>query len=530
MKKKFLFTFLFLTIILFSPKVYAEGRTYLQFDWAKEQGGAANYLYYDHTIEDQDGYVTISINEDNIGVIRKISKDGTKILWEDENDWGLYFALEQDENYYYTLFVATDSDSYEDSFYNVAGNYYLVRFDKSTGKLLNYAYLTDDSSIYDGEIYVKDGNVYAIMKGEDDYGSLVAQSVYTVHSTKEEFKVSSEKDYKDFSSSELAQVTGGTDSFLSDNLYSLFPLPDTLKSTDCSVDGSIYYCEKENEEEDISYSLGVFFSNAFYVDHFVYVVGQYYYEEFNLSFAPMAMEVPNTKEEEYSFVMKMNLDTKEVEWVKKSEDGFQYFDITGTKNYVVVVGYHDDGYFYPGEERDSDSVESRIYVYDRDGQLVETHDLAQEAGVARVDITHLLSFSDGMVGQAFAYDTDGNISSYVFRYQPLFAIHSESEGNGGIVVPEVSPASRDVLVTVTPEKGWTVDHITVMDEEGTVYEVKNRTFSMPETDVTVHVTFVPLSTIQNPSTGDSIQGYAVGFLIGFLTTVGSVVFLKKRYS
>ncbi len=80
MKKNFLLiiTLLFCFVGIVNAE---EKRPALQYAWSIKQGASANYLYYDATVEVEDGYITTTITETNTAVIRKISKDGSKIIW-----------------------------------------------------------------------------------------------------------------------------------------------------------------------------------------------------------------------------------------------------------------------------------------------------------------------------------------------------------------------------------------------------------------------------------------------------------------
>lgn len=506
--KKILITFAL--IVLFLVGNVNAKEELLKFDWAIKQGGAANYLYYDHTIEDGDYYVTASINKNNIGVIRKISNDGKKIIWEDENDWGLYLALEQDDNYYYALFVATDSDYYNDSYYDVYGNYYLTRFDKSSGKLLDYLYLTDDDSLYDGEIYTKSGKIYVLMRGEN----LDSQKMFTIISSEKKFNVLEENNYNDLSSSEINQITDGLYTFLSDELYDVFSLPSTIRVENCKIDESTYFCESKSNVDNISHALRLFYSNAFYINNYVYLVGEYSYLSENGS--------RKINSDNYSFIMKVNTENKKVEWLKKAEEGITYFDVTGNGNYVTVVGYQDDKNSYIGEERDSESVKSYIYVYDTNGNLVETHDLATDAKVSRVDITHILKFGSSLVGQAFAYDKNGNISSIVFRYNDIKKVETKVNGNGKIEFIGDCVAGKEIEYSVTPEEGWKLDSVVVKDAKGNIIETKNNKFIMPESDVTIEAKFV--INIVNPDTSD----FNVFFIVGIISIFGILLLITSK--
>ena len=519
-KRNLLFIVVCFCLLTLSLKVNA--KEYIHFDWGLIQGGASNYLYYDHTIEDEDGYITASIDDEYNGVLRKVSKDGKKVIWEQKNDTGVYMALDQDNTYIYAVLLPTSEDEcltsycyYDDSY---IPNRYIFKFSKSTGEEVGRKVFSRyDDTVYDVELYVKN-DIYVITRSYDnDEHVNKATKLYTISKDLSYVNV---QDYDSVSESQKDSLVGGYKTLIDDSIYKYIELPDGFDKSWCDIDGSIVNCYKYKSNKE--YYGYVFISNTYKASNSTYAVGEAYFEISedgdydNLLF-----------EEYYSFVMKIDNSTGKVEWLKKANNDYMYYDIVGLiDDFVIVVGYEDDNYTYIGEERDSESVVSSLFIYDAKGNLVQEHDLAKEFGVSRVDITHVMPFGNALVGQAFAYDEDGEMSSLVFRYLLTNNIEVKVEGSGNVSIPEDSVSGTVVEFTVTPDAKWKLDKVEVKDKDGNVIEVKDGKFTMPNSDVIVTASF----KVENPNTADiAIIGTIVagiGFGIFGITRYRKLKFLK----
>ena len=502
-----------------------EAREYIHFDWALEQGTASNYLYYDHTIEVEDGYITASIDKDYGGVIRKISKDGKNIIWENSTDVGVYMALDQDDEYVYAVMLPTSEDRcLDDDFYYDCDEYsyipkrYVYKFSKSTGdKVGELAFSEYDNTIYDVELYVED-NIYIITRSYDHED--VVNKATRLYTISKDLKIIKTDDYGSIPSSKKEEISGGYKNLIDDSIYKIYQSIEFPKefndanfkeslfakehyySEGCDVDGSLLECEIELEYENkTEYYVGtLFISNSYWTKDYTYAVGE---ADFYINTSSYNYYENPDFEDYYSFILKINNETGEVEWIKETPKDYIYFDIVGlSDDFVIAVGYQDEYFTMVGYERDSESVVSGLFIYDLDGNVVEEHDLAAEAGVSRVDITHIMPFGNALVGQAFAYDEDGNMSSLVFRYLETYKITTKVEGSGTIDVATESPAGKEVEFKVTPDLGWIVEQVIVKDENGNEVEVKDGKFTMPNSDVIIEVKFKKIveEIIENPNT------------------------------
>ena len=77
-------------------------------------------------------------------------------------------------------------------------------------------------------------------------------------------------------------------------------------------------------------------------------------------------------------------------------------------------------------------------------------------------------------------------------------IETATSGKGSINTPTRAFPGETVTIEVTPEKGYTLSELIVIDEAGNQLKVTNNTFVMGASKVTVRAVFVP----ENPNTGN----------------------------
>ena len=447
---------------------------YLIYDWSINQGKTSNYLYYDETIEDDDGYVTISIDENMMGVLRKITKDGKTIIWEKENTIGLHLSLRQDENYYYTVTFGYYN------YYNY-GEVHLCRYSHDGD--LDECIMLEDGSNYlasGAEIYINEDNLKIMVAGQEyttnNYGPL---KIYTVESTESSFTLEETENYSDITETELVEITGQRNMMFDGVWEDIIP----------------------EEHED------VVISNQYSDEKYTYAVGDIVQDGIA-----------------YGFIIKIDQE-ENVQWFKKSEEALHYFDVTSTnQRYVAVVAYKDETEI--GIPRDENNVESYILVYNEDGEIVETHDVATEIETERADVTHFLPFGNCIIAHAFAYDENGDFSSYVIRYTVNYKIDTVINGKGSIEVVEKSKSGDSVTFKVTPEEGYVLSEVKVTDANGNTITFTENTFTMPSADVTIEVTFAKEET--NPETSDLIIISCIAIIVSGI--VLTYLNIKKRIS
>ena len=457
MKKVFIALILLLTPVMF---VNAKEKTHLDFDWSIKQGSSAQYLFYDETMEVEDGFITQSLNGNAYGVIRKISKDGKRIIWEREVGSSYLIGMIQYKNFYYMVLT--------DDYYGAA----LVKVD-TNGNSVDILDFESDTT-YDSEIYVYEDKIYVITSEYSEAGDWRGATIYKVNPNESHMILEEVTNYEDVPEEKIYEITHNHQDYISENWYN--HIPDGLDD--------LYIGNQYNDNEGNIYLAGDFCKGSTW----------------------------------RGFVAKLDKN-KNLLWYKTSEVNTHYYDIDGVSaDFIVVVAYEDDVLL--GEPRNLDSVKSNLLVYDKDGNLLETHDVAKEMGVGAADISHVLSFSDCLTLQAWAYDENGVLSSYLIKYTPSYEIKTESP-HGMVTINHLAKSGEEVELTVTPDLNYMIKDIVVTDLYGNVIPVTNNRFIMPSGNVIVKVSFTPLV---NPNTG--MNGVLV-ILVLAVSVVSGFYFIRK---
>lgn len=116
--------------------------------------------------------------------------------------------------------------------------------------------------------------------------------------------------------------------------------------------------------------------------------------------------------------------------------------------------------------------------------------------------------------------------TYMVYYEIPFLVNTKVNGAGTVTAKQIRALTgSSVEFTVTPDPGYVLSVVKVIDSKGNILTFTNNTFVMPSSDVVIEATFVPI----NPNTQTFISYAILGVcvLAGLLT-----VFLsskKKQY-
>ena len=100
--------------------------------------------------------------------------------------------------------------------------------------------------------------------------------------------------------------------------------------------------------------------------------------------------------------------------------------------------------------------------------------------------------------------SDGGSSSGGGSSSPTYSITAPDKTENGSVTVDAKSAKRgsSVTITITPDKGYTLETLTVLDKDGKALELTDKgggkyTFTMPRSAVTVKATFMEDNTVLN---------------------------------
>ncbi len=438
MRSKFLMAFL----LFFSFFTIVNADSILNKDWHLKQGESyKNAKPNSQTAKLSDGtYLSETLDENGLGVLRRISSNGKDIIWEVHNEYGYYYGLMYERNgYIYT--------TYYDPYYGT----YLIRYDLD-GEFVDEIQLTgidDDYYVYDGEMYLR-GNILYIINYEQYYNELYPKYIHVVNLEEDKLElqdtiylheIDEEKVEK-----EIDSISGGNATIITKN----------FEGKNVELANQNYFVTQQFNNGDYSYFVG-YEKNANGTD----ING---------------------------FIYKLDKNGNIV-WNKKSAIGMLYYDVTSlSEDYVAVSGYsfREDGFY-----------DAYIMVYSKDGDILEQHNINDEIGSHSSDILSLQAFDNDIVAQVLSLNENGDYETYLVRYIEAKSVYKKVDGNGEIKSVDKAVPGETVVFEVIPDDGYVINKVVVRDSSGKEILVSGNSFVMPESDVTIEASF---GIIKNPET------------------------------
>ncbi len=199
-------------------------------------------------------------------------------------------------------------------------------------------------------------------------------------------------------------------------------------------------------------------------------------------------------------------------------------------NYIVAIGLKNIGnitdYINKGINEDLNAldfnIQTDIVVLNMDGEIVQTISkgnnhyleiIPSKNGFAVSKFALDVSILDVIKGTATEKVT---FDIFLEHYNLQRNVNTKVKGNGSILVTDKMRAGEMVKFEISPEKGYVLGTIKITDANGNVIERNENTFLMPESEVTIEVSFVP----ENPETKDiAIICVCIIFIIGLACTI-----------
>ena len=232
----------------------------------------------------------------------------------------------------------------------------------------------------------------------------------------------------------------------------------------------------------------------------------------------------STEIENFNVIVKYDLEGNTV-W-KKELTGYTHsalFDVIVSKDLNGVV----DGYIAVGavineiEETQETEAKGIVIKYDLDGNVVwqKLHEDKETFLMTIVENYNNNGIFNGymIAGKIFEQPEEDDTCDFKeyflkYTYNELKIKTTVSKG-GSLVIDNRALPGEVVKINVTPDEGYVIEKITVLDKDGKEIEIKDNAFTMPEGDVNVSVTFARLS---NPQTA------AVGYTIVLIILVAGI--------
>ena len=185
-----------------------------------------------------------------------------------------------------------------------------------------------------------------------------------------------------------------------------------------------------------------------------------------------------------------------------------------------------------------DEEEHYLVVLDSNGQELSRENL-ESYNISVSYAPYLMNTTNGFVlinslngscgyelfKRSFSYGS-GCYRSNIYYFSSSYKVATKSDGHGKVDVEKVLAAYGDaVKFTVTPEHGYVLSYVKVIDSNGNVLTFTNNTFVMPASDVVVEAVFVP----KNPDTATGIIAGSVLVLLGISAFVFAKYYKKVKW-
>ena len=214
-------------------------------------------------------------------------------------------------------------------------------------------------------------------------------------------------------------------------------------------------------------------------------------------------------------IIKYDLDGNVV-WKKALADyvSSALFDVVLSKNLNVTV----DGYIGVGtvineiEETQEIEIKGIVIKYDLDGNVVwqkfheekDTYLMTIAENYNSSGIFNGYMIAGKIVEQPEAEDIC-DLKDYILKYTySELKIKTTVSKGGSVNIDNRALPGEVVKINVTPDEGYVIEKITVLDSDGKEIEIKDNSFTMPEGEVSVKVTFARLSNPQTAAIGYTI--------------------------
>lgn len=232
-----------------------------------------------------------------------------------------------------------------------------------------------------------------------------------------------------------------------------------------------------------------------------------------------------------------------VELMKKYSNYYVDYIELDKSGYIVRFYDENDNYRYGYFDKNLNLVFSSSYSFyvtdyyflsfDDDNGLVKLYD---RSGKYSGDIIlpdgayiNFIFYSDKnnfvFIGNLFSNSESSRMCqayNYIMYYYKDNNIITKNDGNGDVVSNKDKAAvGEEVYITIHPNEGYYLKSLTVIDEDGNEIEVVDNKFIMPNSDVTIEVTFEKIE--ENPDTADIIFISIVA-----LVACGVVYFVNRK--
>ena len=527
-KRKVMYTFIVLSLFLVCGLVIKAASEYYDYRWTNEVKDVwdNDVFITNDMIETSDGgFVAIGFDnsdEDGTPSVRFLNENGLlkkEVTLDDIARGQMKYVVEVDDGY-----LVFGAAPYEMVILKISKDY-KVDDVKWLETDVNFNYTTEMYLVENGEYYYFFSNEYASVSPDFSGTPEVVRIKKDLSNAEEIF----EEDYDATIKSIIAPYTRVWDYYnydsASDYYYPIF----TSEYNGGYVYGFSYYSDtvgtllvyyKDGEEVWAKKYEDVYFKDAIDVNG-------------NLLLA--SLEYDDDKDRSYSYLVLLDENAKELykddmsTYISEGADIFVHehlilvgengFALTGSSYYSEEDGVSDGsaslGMFTeinkPDEKPESDGKPSDAGAPNSGEQKTNAAgipllpdgseppkgaspddkggDSVNDAGAAPAEP------NDAQAGGE--YEDDYNMAAEVLYFNIIHNVYVKTDGNGTVVATKNEAGyGEEVTFTITPNEGYVLGVVKVTDANGNVVTFTDYTFTMPNADVTIEVTFY----VENPET------------------------------
>lgn len=192
----------------------------------------------------------------------------------------------------------------------------------------------------------------------------------------------------------------------------------------------------------------------------------------------------------------------------ENEEYMFYLDVEIIKNKILVLA--------------SNFGDEAILVYDSTGKLKEKIILPESHEEKHVNYYSMKKAGNKLI----LYSTELVKNTYQQKFFSIYnfdlSIIANESLYGTIEVVDTALANTEVSMSITPNTGYEIDTIEIIDSLGNIIPSIDNKFIMPEDDIYITVNYKAI--IDNPETADIILIVAISTLI---VTIGMIVLSRK---
>lgn len=234
-------------------------------------------------------------------------------------------------------------------------------------------------------------------------------------------------------------------------------------------------------------------------------IGDYYY---------MIAASPNTDDSYYQnqgLVIKLDSKGNYVSHIVL-KDTFELTDIETNGNFI----------FISGNSIKDEKMTGYVYTLNQSLEIKDTTNvetLYNDPNPTYTMATSLLASSKGLLVAGIGENQNSG-DGYIWGITYPYNIVTTTTGKGTINVKPSAFGGESVTFEIVPEKGYVLGVVKVTDANGNVLTFTSNTFTMPNADVTIEVTFLP----ENPNTSSK----NIIILFGILAFGGISLYINLK--